>query len=106
MPVIDRCLYYVLDQEGLPVPEPDLSKWASFFESSLRVLKQDTLPNGATVITVFLGIDSGFGSGPPILWGTMIFGGPLDKYEERYVSREDALTGHEEAIIRASGKPQ
>jgi hypothetical protein len=55
----------------------------------------------------FLAVDSsGNPCGPPILWGTMIFGGPNDKHEERYASREDAFAGHEKALARASGKPR
>lgn len=102
----ERCLYYVLDEEGRPIPEPDLLKWAQFFESGTRVLRKDKLPNGISVITAFLAVDSSWGQGAPILWGTMILGGPDDKQEERYSSREDVIAGHEKALARASGKPQ
>ena len=98
-----KCLYYVLDEEGKPVPEPDIVKWGHFFETARRVLRQDRLPNGATVTTAFLGVDTSWSAeGSPVLWGTMISGGSHNWYEERYASREDALTGHLEALALAS----
>src|ERR1700730_10638661 len=36
-----RCLNYVLDEEGRPIPEPDLLKWAKSFASGARVLQRD-----------------------------------------------------------------
>jgi len=104
MVTAEKCLYYVLDGEGKPVPEPDLIKWAKCFETSPRLVRHDALPNGVSVTTVFLAVDSSWSiHDPPILWGTMIKGGSHDNYEERYTSREDALMGHEEALALASG---
>ena len=53
------------------------------------------------VSTVFLGIDHSFGEGPPILWETMIFDGPHDQFQERYTSKEEAIAGHERAMLLA-----
>ena len=49
------------------------------------------------ISTVFLGLDHAFGSGPPILWETMIFGGLLDEFQERYATKAEALAGHQQA---------
>jgi hypothetical protein len=96
---------YVLDNTGDPVREPDIVKWGAFLASDAKLLRQDILPNGTRVSTIFtgIGIDS---FSPPRLWETMIFGGTRDRYQDRYSSREDALAGHEKALALASGKRQ
>lgn len=48
------------------------------------------------ISTVFLGLDHQYGSGPPILWETMVFGGVLDGFQERYATKAEALAGHQE----------
>jgi hypothetical protein len=92
---------YILDAEGNPVPEPDLLTWGKWLETADRQLAKDQLPNGVTVSTVFLGLDHSFFGGPPMLWESMIFGGPEDQYQERYASREEALAGHARAVLLA-----
>ena len=60
----------------------------------------------ARVSTVFLGLDHRFwGEGQPILFETMIFGGPFNDnqtmycdYQERYCTWGQAETGHEAAL--------
>jgi len=92
--------HYVLDDAGHAVPCPDLDEWANWFESADRRLAVDMVGD-IRISTVFLTIDHRFsGKGPPILWETMIFGGPdeLDEYQRRYTSRADALVGHETAV--------
>jgi hypothetical protein len=96
--------YYILDEQGNPVPEPDSARWSNWFENSHnRILKRDYLPDDILVCTVFLGIDHNLcGRGPPVLWETMILGGPHDQYQRRYSSREAALAGHDAAVKLAS----
>jgi hypothetical protein len=67
-----------------PVPEPDLLKWACWFETADRVVAQDRI--GTTLIsTVFLGLDHRFvGMEPPLLFETMIF---TDGEAEDFMSR-------------------
>jgi hypothetical protein len=52
------------------------------------------------VSTVFLGIDRSFGSGPPLLFETMVFGGELDDEQERYSTEAEALAGHAAMVRR------
>lgn len=53
------------------------------------------------VSTVFLGLDHGYGNdGPPILFETMVFGGPLDQQGDRYATVEAAEAGHERWVNR------
>lgn len=81
-----------------PVVEPDLIKWAQWYEKNDRHVRNDYL-NGIHVSTVFLGLDHSFREGAaPILFETMIFGGEHDGYQERYETWEQAEAGHEQAI--------
>ena len=89
---------YILDKDGLPVVEPDLHAWALWYENSNRSLAKTEIGK-ATVSTVFLAIDHGFGSAEPVLWETLVFGA-LDEQMERYSTREAALEGHEEMCSR------
>ncbi|HEY6143716.1 MAG TPA: hypothetical protein VIV55_09930 [Flavobacterium sp.] len=52
------------------------------------------------VSTVFLGIDHSFRSDVPILFETMIFGGELEGYQERYSTWDEAVKGHKRACDR------
>jgi hypothetical protein len=93
---------YILDGRK-PVPEPDLFKWAKWFESSDRIVaKNRNLPGDATVSTVFLGLDHRFvKDGPPLLFETMIFGGRHDGLQWRYATYDEAKQGHIKALALA-----
>ena len=65
----------------------------------------------ATVSTVFLGFDlSGGLRDPPVMFETMVFGGPFNGDRYRYVSWDDAKRGHATVvqvvrnIIKRGGK--
>lgn len=87
---------------GQPIPEPDSIKWAMWFENSLKErIVEKTQIGGVEVSTVFLGLNHSFSeTGLPILWETMVFGGPLDGEQERYTSIEAAKMGHAEMVER------
>jgi hypothetical protein len=57
-------------------------------------------PTSCEVSTVFLGVDHSFGEGPPLIFETLVFGGPLDQEMERYSTMEQALAGHEAMVER------
>jgi len=100
---------YILDANGEPQIEPDLEQWGRWFERAskdrTRIVAQDRDERGGVdvlVSTVFLGLDHNFEAvGPPVLWETMILGGPHDQYQRRYTSRAAALEGHQEACALA-----
>jgi hypothetical protein len=99
--------HFILDSSGHPVPEPDILRWGRWFESADRTVDRDVIPGdapgaGITISTVFLGIDhaSGMGGGP-VLYETMIFGGPNDQAQWRYRTRDEALAGHRHAVAVA-----
>lgn len=95
-----RIGYYVLDAQGLPRPEADSLAWGRWFQTADRTVAR-TQFRGGYVSTVFLGIDLSMMPGPPVLWETMVFGGRLNELQQRYTSREEALSGHEEVVARA-----
>jgi hypothetical protein len=96
--------YYIL-MDRLPVAV-DLMTWARAFETRHKTkpdpwrVAHDELP-GCHVSTVFLGIDHSFGRGDPVLFETMIFGGPLDGYQWRYCTYAEAEHGHADAVAQA-----
>ena len=89
---------YILDADGNPVPEPDTVKWGEWYSKAARHVAKTNIGK-IFVSTVFLGLDHRIGGdGPPILWESLVFGGPLKDEGDRYASREAALAGHE-AIV-------
>jgi hypothetical protein len=94
---------YVLDADNRPVPCGDLQAWSEWFENiSNRLVGYTEVTTDCYVSTVFLGMNHRFMSnGPPILFETMIFGGPLDSETWRYVSWDDAEAGHAAAVRKA-----
>jgi hypothetical protein len=94
--------HYVLDADNHLV-EVDLLTWAKWVEvPANRVVDYTEVNSEVTVSTVFLGIDHrfpGMPPGPPIVFETLVFGGPLDGDGNRYSSWDDAETGHK-AFVR------
>lgn len=94
---------YVLNEDGTTKLEPDLIKWAEWFETFDRRIAYD-LVSDVEISTVFLGLDHSFGEGPePILFETMTFGGP-EAYQERYRTKEEAIRGHEAIVQKVRGE--
>ena len=93
---------YIL-RDRVPVPEPDLLKWARWFEEADRHVEDDTVGLWR-VSTVFLGLDHSFSlDGPPVLFETMVFysGGDrpyLDHYMQRYRTWDEAVCGHRKIL--------
>lgn len=104
--------HYILAEDGkTPIPV-DLMTWARAFENNDKGRVDHTeLPDGTYVSTVFLGLDHSyarFTGAPhaPVLWETMIFGGPHDQYQDRYTSHAAAVAGHAKAVRIAKGEEQ
>lgn len=95
--------HYILDEQGNPVPEPDVLKWAAWFQDNRRVLKHDRFGR-VLVSTVFLGLDHSFSFEEnevkePVLWESMIFKGKHADTQERYTSQRAALEGHQQLVM-------
>ena len=77
--------YWVLDEDHQPMAV-DHEEWAKWmmrgFDETKRVAKTEV--GEAEVSTVFLSLDHGWGEGPPILFETMVFGGPHSDDKWRY----------------------
>lgn len=96
---------YILNQDGKPVPEPDLHKWGKWMEQSVkRRVARETIGD-CDVSTVFLGLDHSFGHGAPVLWETMVFGGKLDQEQDRCTgNREQAEAMHKRMVERVKAE--
>jgi len=84
-----------------PVLCKDVFEWAKWFDKAERRVALSKLVEdkmAVDVSTVFLGLDHNYGSGPPILFETMIFGGKHSDYQERYCTWEEAEEGHKRAV--------
>ena len=89
---------YILDGRN-PIPCADFMMRARWFETSDRLVAKTDFGD-VQVSTVFVGLDRSFGDGPPLLFETMIFGGPFDrdKYQERCSTWEEAEAQHAKAV--------
>jgi hypothetical protein len=73
--------------------EISLEQWAKLFGDERHI--GDTDVGNVRISTVWLGIDYRF---PPLIFETMIFGGDLNEYQERYATEQEARAGHERAV--------
>lgn len=88
-----RHFYY--DRQGRPISSAEVE---TLWMQDRRVALTD-LGRLGRVSTVWLGIDHGYGEGPPLIFETMIFGGPMDQHCDRYSTEEQARTGHDFMVI-------
>lgn len=99
--------YYILDEEHRPIRARDAVEWAKFFENTTnRIVDWTQINSQVEVSTIFIGIDHRIlGSGPPILFETMVFGADDDSGEmARYSSWDDAVAGHSAIVKRLRAK--
>jgi len=90
--------HYILDGRT-PVPT-DMMTWAKWFETADRTVSKTQIGEWE-VSTVFLGLDHAFDDGrPPLLFETLVFGGPLDGNMVRYSTWDQAEAGHAEMVNR------
>ena len=83
-----------------------IMEWATSFESpETRRVALDKV--GETkVSTVFLGMNHAWDDGPPLIFETMVFGGPLDGEQEQYSTEEQAVAGHAAMLARVKEAAQ
>lgn len=89
--------YY--DRQGRPIT---MEQWAELREDHLHVA--ETWVGQLWVSTVWLGMDHGWGDGPPLIFETMVFARRVS-YSEflcfRYSTEAAALVGHQRAVLVA-----
>jgi hypothetical protein len=95
---------YILNDKGEIEACDDVYAWGQWFQENdeARRVGKDTVNKGteteADVSTMFLGLDHRFGSGPPLLFETMVFGGPHDEWQDRYSTKAEAEAGHHRIV--------
>ena len=91
---------YILDFETHEHRKVSMMEGAAWMEAHNleRRLAYDETPNGE-VSTVFLVFDHGW-NGTPVLYETMVFGGTMDDYQERYETWGEAIAGHAATLAR------
>lgn len=91
--------YILIDKT--PVHEPNLLKWARWFETSDRYVDATLFEGGWRLSTVFLGLDHNYASnGPPLLFETMTFS-PWGKEVacKRCTTWDEAVILHKSAVM-------
>jgi hypothetical protein len=100
-------MFWILDGDHKPVPAT-IKQWGKFRrEKDGRRVVLTQLPD-CWVSTVFLGMDHGYGEGPPVLFETMAFKGQyadgtvneVEDSTDRYATWDDAVAGHEAIVNR------
>jgi hypothetical protein len=75
-----------------------MKRWAaSFNDTDNRRIGEDHIGN-QVVSTVWLGLNHNFGDGTPLIFETMVFGGPHDQFQDRYHTEQEALEGHQRVV--------
>lgn len=102
LPLFVRLMHvkYILDGK-MAIACDDLDKWIEWWKqvgNEGRIVAQDQVGD-VLVSTVFLAINHQFRPhGPPLIFETMVFGGPLDQEQRRYSTWEEAEAGHKEIL--------
>jgi hypothetical protein len=91
---------YILNDKGIPEECPDLNTWALWIENNNRRSTFKSYVGSYRISTVFLTFDHNMGSGPPVLWETIVFGkGKFDEYHERCAGdKDDAKVMHDRIV--------
>jgi hypothetical protein len=89
--------HYIL-KDRVPVPV-SFEEWCEKFSEEDRRVALTNIGD-VEVSTVFLGMDHSFGGGEPLLFETMVFGGPLDEEMDRCGTWEEAEEMHRKMCER------
>lgn len=85
--------YKIVGRDVIPCSLEEYIEQDNEFNKNKRVATTSRID--ARVSTVFLGMNHRFAPGPPILFETLVFGGPSDNLVERYCTLDEAEAGHE-----------
>lgn len=99
--IMNNC--YILEGKS-PRKCKSVKEYIDFDRPNLKRIARTHI-GGATVSTVFLMHDHNWHlDGLPILFETMVFGGDMDGYQERYSSYDEAIEGHKRICEMAEGR--
>lgn len=90
--------HYIYDGHGSPILA-DLLTWCVFFENDSNRCVAETFVGEGRVSTVFMGLDIGLGEGPPILWETLVMGGPCNNQKERCAGGKEQAEAMHAAMV-------
>lgn len=97
----DRHEHYILNEANEAISIDDVLGWARWFEANRERRRVERTDLGdAEVSTVFLGSNHNLYDGPPEIFETLVFGGPLDQEMERYSTWDEAVSGHAAMVDR------
>ena len=95
-------------RDGTPYPPGDAGLWEwcdDFAKEELRIVRQDKLPDGTEISTIWLGIDHDHHATMhglphlPLMFETMVWGPDGNiALQMRYRSENDAIAGHMEIV--------
>lgn len=91
-------IYY--DKNGTPLTPDEYVALLTREGQDYRRVAETTLAK-AWVSTVWLGINHQYGSGPPLIFETMVFPNAdnlTEEYCDRYSTLQEALEGHQKAV--------
>lgn len=93
--------HFVLEDNHRFRPAESYEEWISFMEDlTRRRVALDEVSPEVHISTVFLGLDHNFGGeGGPILFESLVFGGPLDGEMRRYRTWDEAVEGHYQLVV-------
>jgi hypothetical protein len=92
--------YYILSNK-VPMAV-DMWTWANWLEKNEQRVSRTVINSKCDVSTVFLGLDHNFNeTGDPLLFETMIFGGPMDQEQWRCSTWKQAEAMHDNAVEKA-----
>ena len=92
--------FFILEDHA-PTPATNVDVWLQWMVRANRRLKQDQLPNGLWVSTVFLGYDPDRRhEGPPRVFETVALRGAAPLAVQRYATWDAADAGHRQLVQR------
>jgi hypothetical protein len=91
---------WAYDIDGEPI---DLAVWSALHaDPDYCRIALTAIGADVEVSTAWIGIDHSFGlGGPPLVFETMVFGGPLHEEQWRWPNRVAALAGHDQVVALA-----
>jgi hypothetical protein len=94
------------DWDGQPIT---VEQWSALRKAGGIHVGLTRLGQLGDVSTVWLGLDHGWAGGPPVIFETLVFGGPLEGEMVRYTNKDAARFGHDFMVMRLTnlaGEPE
>jgi len=87
-------------ENNIPVP-CSLMEWVQYMAIANRSIFKTKIDD-VEVSTIFLGLDHNYSDGPPLIYETMVFNGPLNGTMKRYSTLGEAKNGHCEMVDKVN----